>query len=138
MHMHYAQLTLTTDLPDLGSLRPFKAILVIEESVAAERQLEIGRWLVASGCLYAIARGIDSGRWQDAIQAANAEAFDGDEIPDDRLIIATSHEDEPLPEVLWFAKYTAMHPCFDLDNVVLLHLAPAARERELCAAYAAV
>jgi hypothetical protein len=136
--MHYTQLTLTTDLPDLASLRPFKAILVIEESLAAERQLEIGRWLVESGCLYAMAWGNESGRWQDAIQAANADAFDTDEIPDDRLIIATSHEDEPLPEVFWFSKYTAMHPCVDLDNVVLLHLASAARERELGEAYAAV
>jgi hypothetical protein len=87
--------------------------------------------------LYVIARGHDSDSWQDSVQAANFAAFDVDEIPDDRLIIATSHGDEPLDEVFWFSKYTAMHPCHTLETVLVVDLATVGRERELCEAYEA-
>jgi hypothetical protein len=135
--MQYIQLTPTTEPPDVSALSPFKAVVIIEDVVTPERRLGISRWLVESGCLYVMARGPDSDSWHDSVQTANVAAFDVDEIPDDRLIIATSHGDEPLDEVFWFSKYTAMHPWPTLETVLLVDLATAGRERELCEAYEA-
>lgn len=135
--MQYIQLTPTTVPPDVSALSPFKAVVIVENAVTPERRAEISKWLVKSDCLYVMARGQDSDSWQDAVQTANAEAFDTDEIPDDQLIIATSHGDEPLDELFWFSKYTAMHPCRTLETALVLDLTTEERERELCAAYEA-
>ncbi|NND36722.1 MAG: hypothetical protein HKN81_06245 [Gammaproteobacteria bacterium] len=135
--MQYIQLIPATLPPDVSALSPFKAVVIVEDAATPERRAVISKWLVESGCLYMMARGRDSDAWQDAVQAANLAAFDLDEIPDDRLIIATSHGDEPLDEVFWFAKYTAMHPCHTLETVLVLDLSATGREREICAAYEA-
>ena len=84
-----------------------------------------------SGCLYVMAWGEGCSSWEEPVGLANLEAFDPEEIPDDRVVITTWHEDEPLNEVFWFSKHTAMHPCYELDNAVLLHLVPVGREQEL-------
>ena len=133
--MQYIHLTPATEPPDVSALSPFKVVVIIEDIVTRERRDGISRWLVESGCLYVMARGHDSDSWQDSIQAANATAFDVDKIPDDQLIIATSHGDEPLDDVFWFSKYTAMHPCHTLETVLLLDLTTEGRQREMCAAY---
>jgi len=100
-----------------------------------DRQAAISRWLIDSGCLYVMATGSECSSWDDSVSLANAEACDSRDIPDDRVVITTLHEDEPLKEVFWFSKYSAMHPCFSLDNVVLLHLSLVERKQELVAEY---
>ncbi|MFW2403438.1 MAG: DUF7684 family protein [Gammaproteobacteria bacterium] len=135
--MQYIQLTTTTEPPDVAALRPFKSVVIVEDEVTPERRAGISRWLAESGCLYMMASGHDSDAWQEAVQTANAAAFNGDAIPDDRLIIATSHGDEPLDEVFWFSKYTAMHPCRTLETALLVHLSAAGREREMRETYEA-
>ena len=42
-------------LPDIGKLKPFKAIVVIDNDPSPEWQMEASRWLVSSGCLYMMA-----------------------------------------------------------------------------------
>ncbi len=44
-----------TDLPEVSANAPFKAVVVIEESVSPERRAEISKWLVQSGCIYMMA-----------------------------------------------------------------------------------
>ena len=84
-----------------------------------------------------MAWGVGCAAWEVSIDASVRQGFGEKEVPSDRIVIATSHDDEPLSTVLWFSKHTAMHPCYSLENVVLLHLVPVPRERELCAQYAA-
>lgn len=134
--MHYVQLTSSGTLPDLSALQPFMAVVIIEDAVTPDHQAAISRWLVATGCRYMMAWGQECRAWGDSVDLANREAFDHEEIPDDRIVITTWHENEPLREVFWFSKHSAMHPCFRLNNVVLLHLSPVPRERELSAEYA--
>ena len=134
--MKYVQLTSSSDLPDISSLRPFKAVVIVEDAVPPDRQAAICRWLVDSGCVYMMAWGERCSTWGESAELANRAIFDSGEIPDDRVVITTWHADEPLKEVFWFSKYTAMHPCFPLDNTVLLHLSPLEREHELSAEFA--
>lgn len=129
--MEYVQLTSSTKLPDISAMRPFKAVVIVEDDVPPDREAAISRWLVDSGCLYMMTWGEDCASWQESIGLANLETFSSEEIPDDRVVITTSHEDEPLKEVFWFSKHTAIHPCCVLDNTVLLHLAPVGREQDL-------
>ena len=133
--MRYLHLTSKVVLPEIGSLRPFKAVVIVEEDVTDERRREISRWLVASGCVYAMAWGKDCSAWDDSIDWANVDAFESSEIPDDCLVITTWHEKESLIDVFWFSKHTAMHPCHTLDNVLLLHLATHEREADIVAQY---
>lgn len=133
--MNYIQVTASTELPDLSELRPFKALVIVEDAVTPERQAVISRWLVDSGCLYMMAWGEDCASWQESVDRANIETFNSGEIPDDCVVITTSHEDELLKQVFWFSKHTAMHPCFELDNTLLLHLTTVTREQELTDTY---
>ena len=93
-----------------GPLRPFLAFIFIRDTVTPEWQWAISKWLVAAGCLYMCAWGPDCSSWDDSVDYANLEAFSYGDIPEDRFVMTTWHDEEPLEEALWFAKYTAQHP----------------------------
>ena len=82
-----------------------------------------------------MAWGDDCSAWGDSVNLANRQAFETDEIPDASLVMTTCHDDETLRETFWFSKHSAMHPCCQLEHVVLLHLAPVSREQDLIAEY---
>ena len=133
--MDYIHLTTSGELPDATALRPFKTVVIAEDTVTPERQAAISQWLVASGCLYMMAWGHDCSSWAESVALANRQAFDTDEIPNASLVMTTWHADETLQETFWFSKHTAMHPCASLENIVLLHMAEVGREQEMIAAY---
>lgn len=136
--MQYLRVTETSKLPDFSALRPFKVVLIGEDRLSPERQELISDWLVESGCLYAMAWGEACDEWFACIQHANRKPHDTELIPDKSLIITTLHADEPLPDVFWFAKYTAMHPCHALEHVVLLHIASQADQQDIPDIYESV
>lgn len=133
--MHYRHLNSSSGYPNISALRPFKAVLIVEEALGSDQQALICRWLIASGCLYLMAWGLDCRSWPDAVTHANRDACDSDSIPSESLVMTTWHENEPLRKVFWFAKHTAMHPCFELENTVIIDLSPKEREAELVALY---
>lgn len=130
MGITYLQLSASSELPEFSS-PPFKAVVIAEDSVSPKRRAEISRWLVESGCLYVTVWGTESSAWNDAVNLINLESFGFEKIPDDRLVITTCHERESLSEAFWFSKYSAMHPCAELSDTVLLHLSAAEREQEI-------
>lgn len=127
----YVHLPAASPPPRVTWPTPFIAVLVLEQAVAADWQAEISRWLVASGCLFALAWGVECSSWDTSIDMANLETFDFGEVPDESFVMTTWHDDEPLEEALWYAKYNAFHPVAELDHHVLVHVAPAARPAEL-------
>jgi hypothetical protein len=135
--MRYILLTPAGALPDIPTMRPFKAVIITEDNLSSARREAVSDWLVGSGCAYVMAWGDDCGAWEATIATSVRQSLNDNEVPDDRIVITTSHADEPLNTVFWFSKHTAMHPCFTIGNVVLLQLASVGRERELCAQYAA-
>ena len=46
MSTYYLQINPNTDLPSIDALRPFRAVVVVEESVMPEWQSRTSRWLV--------------------------------------------------------------------------------------------
>ena len=122
-------------LPDIGHLKPYKAVVVIEEVVSPERQKAISRWLVDTGCLYMMAWGPGCSGWDDSVDLANLEDYDYKEVPDDDFVMTTWHEDERLEEVFWFSKNNAYHPTKELENAVIVHLGGADKNAELKQVY---
>ena len=94
-------------LPDLNKERPFKSIVVIEQVVPPQRQREISKWLVESGCLYMMAWGIDCSSWDDSVDYANLELHDYGDIPEREVVQTTWHDKETLSDVMAFAKQYA-------------------------------
>ena len=135
--MDYINVDSQSTLPDISALAPFKAVIIIEAEVSPARRAAVSEWLVSSGCAYIMAWGVDCAAWEASVGPSVRQDINDIEVPSERIVITTTHDGELLNSVFWFAKHTAMHPCFKLDNVVLLHLAPARRESELCAQYSA-
>jgi hypothetical protein len=115
-------------LPDLGRIRPFRAVVLVREIVSSDWRNRVSDWLVAAGCLYMLAWGHECSVWDDAVDWANIGAFDFKPIPPERFVMTTWHEDETMEEVFWFAKNCAEHPTTPLDHNLILDIASVARE----------
>jgi len=131
----YLHLSPDAELPELEGLRQFKTILVVETDVLETVMWDVSRWLIASGCLYALAWGKDSEQWREAIEDAALEAVNYEDVPEDRRVLVTAHEDDDLDEVFWFAQHRAAHPG-ELKNTLILHIADTPRRDALEAQYA--
>ena len=118
----YIQLNKDAPLPDLSIKEPFKAILCIEDDVQSQWRSKVSRWLVRVGCLYAMSWGRSCSEWDNSIDDANLEAFDYGEIPEDKLVVTTWHDDEPLSDVIWFSVHTARHSSVELRETLFLHI----------------
>ena len=134
--MTYVHLTSKSDLPDVSLLRPFRAVVVVEDEILPERQALISQWLVQSGCLYMMAWGKECSSWDDAVDLANLEEFNFRDVPEDACVMTTWHESESLKEVFWFCKNSAFHPTVELTNNLVLHLASNSGEEELTSEFA--
>jgi hypothetical protein len=133
--LKYLHLSPSSELPALEGLRQFKAIVVVEADVDESMMWDAARWLVESGCMYALAWGKDCDQWREAIDDAAQEAVNYEEVPEAKRVFVTAHEDEELEEAFWFAQHRAVHPAHDLNTTLILHLADTPRREELEAAY---
>lgn len=129
--IRYLHLTPDSGLPPLDGLQNFKTVLVLEAEVDEMMMWETSRILVESGCKYALAWGTDCENWHDAIDDAYLEFTNYEDVPDERRVMTTWHEDEELGEVFWFASHRAVHPAHEMRDVLILHIAPAPRREEL-------
>lgn len=118
----YVHLAPNQVLPD-RSVRPFKAVVIVEEPVTTEWRDRVSEWLVRSGCLFMLAWGHECSLWDDSVDYANLDQFEFGEIPDEKFVMTTWHESEPLAEVLRFAADGAAHSNVQLDLLVLVHIA---------------
>ena len=98
-------------------------MVVLEGGCSPAWQDEVSDWLVGSGCLYMMAWGPGCRSWDDSVDWANLTAFDFADIPDDRFVMTTWHENEPLEEVFWFAGFCAFHGDVDLRSTIIVHVA---------------
>jgi len=133
--VHYLQLGPNGALPDVRHFGPYKAVVVIESEVARQRQHDISKWLVESGCLYMMAWGPNATTWDDSVDEANLEQFGFGDIPDDSCVETTWHDNETLAEVFSFSKTHATHPTQELKNTLIVHLANQDKSSALKAMY---
>lgn len=109
--------------PEFGT---FKCVVLVERPIGADFRDEVSRTLVRKGCLYFMAWGDNCSLWHDSVDTANGEQFGSGEIPDDKFVMTTCHEDEPMEEVLRFAKVVAQFSYAEepLPNLLVLDFAP--------------
>ena len=127
----YIHLAPENELPVLEGVSPFKAIVMIEAEVPEMTRWDVRRWLVESGCKYALVWGPQCEVWRESIDDASLEATDYEDVPDDEQVMATAHEDDDVSEVFWFAKHRAAHPALELHETLILHIADAPRREEI-------
>lgn len=133
--MRYINIQRLTELPDISSLAPFKAVISTEAPTDRQRQKEISTWLVRMGCRYVISRGENCESWCQSVRQANLAAFDIDNMHARDFVMTTVHRRESLKAVFWFAKKAAKHPEVDLVRCVVLHVANGNRMAEYQAVY---
>jgi hypothetical protein len=125
-------------LPTLVAHAPFRAVIVADVPVTPAQQNRVSDWLVAEGCLYAMAWGVAASSWDDAIDWANIARSNGTDVPDNAFVLTTWHDDETLSEVFDFAIRCASHPTEALDELIVVHVAVAADPERIQAAFRVV
>lgn len=133
---HYLHLRPDHEPPEFASC-PFRAVIIADETVSETWLNQIAKWIVDKGCLYVVAWGVDCEAWHDSVDWASLEIFDYGEIPSDRFIMTTWHNNEPLSEALWFAGQCAFHPDVDLIETVILHISEEAHATRVLQLYRA-
>ncbi|GEM_PF-235743 len=133
----YLRLTEETEIPTIAE-RPRRVVIVSEMTTTPEWMNSVVEWILEAGCLYAVAWGIDCEAWHDAIDWANLERFDFEDIPDEHFIMTTWHADEGLADALWFARECAYHDDVDLEEVIILHIAAHDRGPQIVSLYETV
>lgn len=134
MKIQYLRLSHGEHLAPPGKFEPYKAV-VVEDRVEPDWQRDVSQWLAETGCLSMMAWGEDCISWDDSVDMANLEQFGFGKIPHERFIMTTWHENEPLQEVMEFAKFSAHHPDVEIDRLLLLHIGGADRQSEFTALY---
>jgi len=114
---------------------PCRMVILIEDDVSPEWQDEVSKWVVKTGCLYMMAWGENCSSWDDSVDFANLEDHDYNEIPDDKFVMTTWHDDEPVEEVFWYCRMNAHDPNIALPTVFIVHISPVPRGDELLSTY---
>jgi len=127
---NYIHMTPTASVEAVKVDAPFAAVVTIDAKVSPEWRHMVSEWLVEKGCLYMIAHGQECSLWDDSVDWANIEAYKFKDIPDDKSIMTTWHEDESLQEVLYFA--ISSIPFYPLiKHMVILDISDNPRESEI-------
>lgn len=127
----YIHILPNSNAPDILLSEPYRCVIICENVVEDDFQNEVSKWLVDSGCLYALAWGNNASSWDDAVDVASLEKFDFGDIPDDKFVMTTWHDNQTLSEVFVCAKNHADHPTVDLKLTVILHIASQPNKTEL-------
>lgn len=137
MTIRYLHLPAGSEPPVIGQDGVFKAVVIIEQDVDPDWQNRISDWLVLSGCLYMMAWGRKATEWDDSVDWANLTLHDFEDIPDDKSVMTTWHDDWPLAEVFFFAGHEAEHGTVELTDVWIIDIHPDDRQGLMLQQYAA-
>jgi hypothetical protein len=122
-------------LPAIDTFRPFKCVVIIQSPPSPEWQAAVSDWLVASGCLFMMAWGEGCSSWDDSVDYANLEAWNWGEIPEHSFVMTTWHDDEPLSEVLGFARVAAHQGHVDTPICLLIDIGAETRREQMLRDY---
>lgn len=112
-------------------MRPFKAVVIVEEEVSPAWRDLVSERLVSAGCLYMMAWGHECSSWKLSVDIANLEVFEYKDIPEDQFVMTTSHTDEPIEEAFWYAQNLAFHSVVELNHTIILDISPVERGARL-------
>jgi hypothetical protein len=88
----------------------FQAIVIVDGEVA---DMSMWNWRAdwwTPGCMLALVWGKDCDAWREALEDAALEAADYEDVPAERAVVVTAHEDDELEAAFWYARHRAAHP----------------------------
>ena len=85
-------------------------LLVADESITQEEQVALSSEFVRQGCRYAVCAGHSCSSWDDSIDCAFLETDPQYSPPDDKFVMTSWHEDEPIDDI---ANFLVMCTSFD-------------------------
>lgn len=131
-NVEYLHLNPLSSIVDFAPQKPFAAVVIISTTVTSEWREQISKWLVDEGCLCMMAWGDECSLWDDSVDIYNLEANGWNDIPDDKSVVTTWHENEPLSDVFWNASQSNFHPPkTQLEYLLILDIADTAREEKI-------
>lgn len=87
--------------PPFGE-EPFAALVWAAERTSAAHKERTCAALIASGCRYLVCGGLEAAAWEEAADITfAAQDLAGSEF-EERMVMTTSHEREPVDEAVWF------------------------------------
>ena len=90
----------------------FVLILIMADlSIKNDDRDALSREIVRLGCRYAVCTGHQCSKWENSIDLAYLATIPELSPPDERFVMTTSHENEPLEDVIRFFRY-----CTAFDN----------------------
>lgn len=101
----------------------FALLLVIADSaITDEDRNALSKEIVHQGCRYAVCTGAQCSQWDDSIDLAFL-ATSPDFVPsDERFVMTTWHEDEPLEDVIHFFRTRTAFDNFTPNHFLVLIL----------------
>jgi len=136
--MQYLRVEPERTLSPYQGKRPFRAVVVVEDTVSPEWRATASKWLVESGCLYMLAWGHECSAWDDAVDYASLAISGVGDVPESHFVMTTWHEKESLSEVFWFAKTCAVNYEVEIIETLLFHVSLTDREQEYTKLFDAV
>ena len=94
-------------------------ILIITDSdIPVEKRQLIARDIVHSRCRYALTYGHECSLWHDLIDMAYLDA----DLPDEKFLMTTWHDDEPIEDVVDFMWWNTSFDYYDPEYFGILFL----------------
>ncbi|MFZ1702214.1 MAG: hypothetical protein WBO10_12825 [Pyrinomonadaceae bacterium] len=93
-----------------------------DSNISSREQAWVSKRLVASRCRYAVCMGYESSTWDDSIDYAYIESDPNYEPPDDRFIMTTWHDGEPIEDVVNFFRWNTIFDDFVPKNFLVLFI----------------
>ena len=89
----------------------FVLMLVVNDTtISDDEQATLSKEIVQQGCRYAVCTGFKCSSWDESIDLAVISTDPDFNPPDDRVVMTTWHQDEPIPDVV---EYFRWNTCFD-------------------------
>jgi len=125
----------TSSFKNLEIISPFAAVVVIDAKVHSNWRKNVSDWLVEKGCLYMMAHGDECSLWDDSVDTANLEVYNGSKIPYHKFVTTTWHDNDSLEDVFYFAKECALPFSPHIKNIVIFDITEVSREQIILSRY---
>ena len=101
----------------------FVVMLVVNDITITEgERAALSTDIVRQGCRYAVSTGHGCSNWDDALDWAFLETDPSFNPPDDRFVMTTWHENDPLEEVVRFFRWNTAFDDFTPKNFIVIFL----------------
>ncbi len=95
-------------------------VAVYDSTVTHDNRNQISDALIEQGCRYGVCFGYECSLWDDALDWAFMVSDPDCNPPDDRFVMTSWHEDEPLEDVIFFFLQATACGDFTPQNFIVL------------------